>query len=74
MGSADGLAADDVGCLAADCFGAAGFFFFAGAAAARDFFLGSAAVALPLEEDAAASSTGLFSTDVFGFLGTVVGW
>jgi len=44
------------------------------AAEARDFLFGAAAAAvLPLAEEAFTSAAGLFSTDDFDFLGTVVG-
>ena len=64
MRSAEGWVTDAAGCLAAGFF-AAGFFFLA------DFFFGSGAVTLPSAEVAEASSAVLFSTVVFGFLGTV---
>jgi len=56
--------------LTGDFFAAAGFFFFVGAVAGRAFFFGSGALTLPLAEWARASSAGLFSTAVFGFLAT----
>ncbi|HZE12614.1 MAG TPA: hypothetical protein VE086_02560 [Chthoniobacterales bacterium] len=62
----------DAGCLADDFPGAADFFFFVVGAAARAFFFGSAAFDLPLANGAGVSAAGLFSTDTFGFLGTVV--
>ncbi len=73
VGSVAGLEAEDVDCFTADFFCANDFFFFAGLAATPDFFLGTAAFALPFEDCAAASSAGLLSSDVFGFLGTVIG-
>ena len=53
-------------------FEAAGFFFFAATAVARVFFFGSGALSLPLLAGAVTASVGLVSTDVFGFLGTVL--
>jgi hypothetical protein len=59
------------GCLVDGFFVAAVFFFFPGMAAARTFFFGSGALTFPSAEETAASSAGLFSTVVFGFLATV---
>ena len=56
-------------CLIGGFLVVAGFFFFPAVAA---FFFGSGALNLPLAEGAAASSAGLFSTGVFGFLATVL--
>lgn len=64
-----GFAAEVVGFLADDFFTAADAFFFAGVIA---FFFGAGGLILPLAEGAAASSAGLFSTGVFGFLATVL--
>ena len=69
-----GFGADAVDCLAADFFGAAVFFFFAVVAVARVFFFGSTSVVLPFVDGVAASSAVFVSTELFGFLGTVVGW
>ena len=72
VGSIAGLAADEVGCLAAGFFCVSDFFFFAGVGETRDFFVGAGACALPLEDCAAESSANLFETDFFGFLDTVI--
>ena len=67
-----GLAGVVPGAFVAGFFVAAGFFFFAVAAGvARRFFFGSGGLVLPFAEAAAASSAGLFSSEVFGFLATV---
>jgi hypothetical protein len=66
------LGEEAAGCLVDGFLAAAGFFFFPGAAVLRAFFFGSGALILPLAEGAVASSAGLFSTDVFGFLATVL--
>ena len=64
-----GFVAEVVGFLVEGFLAVAVFFFFARVAA---FFFGSGALTLPLAEGAAASSAGLFSTGVFGFLATVL--
>lgn len=63
-----GFVAEVTGFLDGGFFAVAGFFFFARVAAS---FFGSDALNFPLAEGAAASSAGLFSTGVFGFLATV---
>jgi hypothetical protein len=60
--------AEVAGFLVEGFLAAAGFFFFPGGAA---FFFGSGGLTSPLAEGAAASSAGLFSTGVFGFLATI---